>query len=155
MLMSRNGVGTCWFTTRIISSGVTPLAASEATNEPALVPTYTSNWFTVRFVASRSRARRAPISYTPPVTPPPPSTRAVRERRGRRRGVLPPLGFCLAGFSSLTTVPMPLPSIAADQVGGQPGEDRYPDSPALFLPLSEANPPAPGRDRRPPAAVGG
>ena len=28
MSMSRNGVGTCWFTTRIISSGVTPLAAS-------------------------------------------------------------------------------------------------------------------------------
>jgi hypothetical protein len=26
-------------TTRIISSGVTPLAASDATNEPALVPT--------------------------------------------------------------------------------------------------------------------
>ena len=37
--MSRNGVGTCWLTTRIISSGVTPLAASEATNEPAEVPT--------------------------------------------------------------------------------------------------------------------
>ena len=37
--MSRNGVGTCWLTTRIISSGVTPLAASEATNEPADVPT--------------------------------------------------------------------------------------------------------------------
>ena len=28
-----------WLTTRIISSGVMPLAASEATNEPALVPT--------------------------------------------------------------------------------------------------------------------
>ena len=27
--MSRNGVGTCWLTTRIISSGVTPLAASD------------------------------------------------------------------------------------------------------------------------------
>ncbi len=37
--MSRNGVGTCWLTTRIISSGVTPFAASEATNEPADVPT--------------------------------------------------------------------------------------------------------------------
>ena len=36
---SRKGVGTCWFTTRIISSGVTPFATSEATNEPALVPT--------------------------------------------------------------------------------------------------------------------
>ena len=59
---SRNGVGTCWFTTRIISSGVTPLATSEATNDPALVPTYTSNWLTVRFTASRSSARSAPIS---------------------------------------------------------------------------------------------
>ncbi len=39
MLMSRNGVGTCWFTTRIISSGVTPLAARAPTNEPAEVPT--------------------------------------------------------------------------------------------------------------------
>ena len=28
-----------WLTTRIISSGVMPLAASAATNEPALVPT--------------------------------------------------------------------------------------------------------------------
>ena len=36
---SRNGVGTCWLTTRIISSGVTPLAARLATKEPALVPT--------------------------------------------------------------------------------------------------------------------
>ena len=59
---SLNGVGTCWLTTRIISSGVTPFAVSEATNEPALVPTYTSNWLTVRFTASRSSARRAPIS---------------------------------------------------------------------------------------------
>ena len=36
---SANGVGTCWLTTRIISSGVTPLAVSAARNEPALVPT--------------------------------------------------------------------------------------------------------------------
>src|SRR3954468_20815445 len=105
MLMSRNGVGTCWFTTRIISSGVTPLAASAPTNEPALVPTYTSNSFSVRFVASRSRARSAPISYTPPVTPPPPRTRAVRERRLRRRGGLFTVERSRRGFSSLTTLP--------------------------------------------------
>ena len=37
--MSRNGVGTCRLTTRIISSGVMPLAAIEATKAPALVPT--------------------------------------------------------------------------------------------------------------------
>jgi hypothetical protein len=36
---SRNGVGTCWLTTRIISSGVTPFAVMAATNDPALVPT--------------------------------------------------------------------------------------------------------------------
>ena len=59
---SLNGVGTCWLTTRIISSGVTPFAVKDATNEPALVPTYTSNWLTVRFTASRSSALRAPIS---------------------------------------------------------------------------------------------
>ena len=38
-LTSRNGVGTWRLTTRIISSGVTPLETSAATNEPALVPT--------------------------------------------------------------------------------------------------------------------
>ena len=37
--MSRKGVGACWLTTRIISSGVMPLAAIEATKAPALVPT--------------------------------------------------------------------------------------------------------------------
>ena len=37
--MSRKGVGTCRLTTRIISSGVMPLAAIEATKAPALVPT--------------------------------------------------------------------------------------------------------------------
>jgi hypothetical protein len=59
---SANGVGTCWLTTRIISSGVTPLAVRAARKEPALVPTYTSNSLTVRFTASRSSARSAPIS---------------------------------------------------------------------------------------------
>jgi hypothetical protein len=37
--MSRKDVGTCRLTTRIISSGETPLAASAAMNEPADVPT--------------------------------------------------------------------------------------------------------------------
>ena len=37
--MSRKGVGTWRLTTRIISSGVMPLAAIEATKAPALVPT--------------------------------------------------------------------------------------------------------------------
>src|SRR5262245_9135819 len=48
-----------------------------------------SNWLTVRLVASRSIARRAPISYTPPVNPPPPRTSAVLDgdRRARRRRV--------------------------------------------------------------------
>jgi hypothetical protein len=39
MSMSRKGLGTSRLTTRIISSGVTPLAAIEATKAPALVPT--------------------------------------------------------------------------------------------------------------------
>src|SRR3954451_1365240 len=129
MLMSRNGVGTCWLTTRIISSGVTPLAASEATNESALVPTYTSNWFTVRFTASRSSARRAPISYTPPVTPPPPRTSAVRDRRGRRRGGFGPGDRSRLGFSSLTTVPMPASSIAGVRTATSPAAAPLP-SPA-------------------------
>jgi hypothetical protein len=37
--MSRNGVGVWLLTTRIICSGVTPLAASDAISAPALVPT--------------------------------------------------------------------------------------------------------------------
>ena len=37
--MSANGVGTWSLTTRIICSGVMPLAAKAATSEPALVPT--------------------------------------------------------------------------------------------------------------------
>ncbi len=53
-------------TTRIISSGVTPFAHSAAMNAPAEVPTYTSKLLTVLFTASRSSARSAPISYTPP-----------------------------------------------------------------------------------------
>src|SRR3954452_12328592 len=101
--MSRNGVGTCWLTTRIISSGVTPLAASEATKETAEVPTQTSNWLTVRLTESRSSARSAPISYTAPVKPPPPRTSAVLERRRRRRGTFP-LGAPLPFGESGTTL---------------------------------------------------
>jgi len=36
---SGNGVGTRWTITRIISSGVMPLATAAATNDPTLVPT--------------------------------------------------------------------------------------------------------------------
>src|SRR5262245_26173186 len=42
-----------------------------------------SKSLTVLLTASRSSARRAPISYTPPVKPPPPRTRAVFEGRFR------------------------------------------------------------------------
>src|SRR5215212_5337014 len=51
-----------------------------------------SKSLTVRLTLRRSSARRAPISYTPPVKPPPPSTSAVRERRSRR------LWSCLCPF---------------------------------------------------------
>ncbi len=37
--MSLNGIGTWSLTTRIICSGVMPLAANEAIRAPALVPT--------------------------------------------------------------------------------------------------------------------
>src|SRR3954451_1857305 len=67
-----------------------------------------SNSLTVLLTASRSRARSAPISYTPPVNPPPPSTSAVRLLRRRRcpwpRGVFLP--FVAEGFWSFTTLSM-------------------------------------------------
>src|SRR3954451_11153728 len=119
--MSRNGVGTCWLTTRIISSGVTPLAASAATKAPALVPTYTSNWLAVRLTESRSSARSAPISYTPPVKPPPPSTSAVFDRRGRRRRGAP---FGAAVGSSLTTLPIPPHGTCGPDVSHRPEGQR-------------------------------
>src|SRR5581483_7125382 len=105
---SGKGVGTCWTITRIISSGVMPLATVAATNEPALVPTYTSNSFTVRLTERRSSARRAPISYTPPVNPPPPSTSAVFERRRRARPLdsATPFGRSEEPGWSLTTFPI-------------------------------------------------
>src|SRR3954452_1414368 len=83
--ISRKGVGTWRSRTRIISSGVIPLAAIAATKEPAEVPTNTSKSLIVRFTESRSMARSAPTWYPPPVNPPPPSTRAVFDRRRRRR----------------------------------------------------------------------
>src|SRR4051812_15522564 len=58
----------------------------------------------VRLTLRRSSARRAPISYTPPVNPPPPSTRAVLDRFLRRLGVFRDLSR--APGSSLTTFPM-------------------------------------------------
>ena len=98
-----------------------------------------SNSLTVRLTASRSSARRAPISYTPPVTPPPPSTSAVRERRRRRRVVLlaEPEAFFPAGFSSLTTVPI---RFRVSQGIRRPKANRavrrYPRRFALFEPPS-------------------
>src|SRR6266566_279754 len=120
--MSLNA-GVPWrVTTRIISSGVTPLAHSAAIKAPADVPTYTSNWLIVLLIASRSSARSAPISYTPPVKPPPPSTSAVLSGRGLRRRSTDPgrptpraanaralrwaAAWPAAVGSSLTTLPM-------------------------------------------------
>ena len=65
-----------------------PLAVIAATNEPALVPTKMSKSVTERLTDSRSSARSAPISYTAPVKPPPPSTSAVLE--GLPRALRPP-----------------------------------------------------------------
>src|SRR5918996_451312 len=93
-----------------------------------------SNWLTVRLTASRSSARSAPISYTPPVKPPPPRTRAVRERRVRRRRGFPrvPEAF-FAGFWSLTTSPIHL------RVSRMPGRTA-PAAPlrCSFLPMRRA-----------------
>src|SRR3954454_23924435 len=60
----------------------------------------------VRLTLRRSSARRAPISYTPPVKPPPPSTSAVFDRFLRRLGVF--RDRSRAPGSSLTTFPMRL-----------------------------------------------
>src|SRR5260370_22330234 len=69
-----------------------------------------SNSLTVRLTESRSRARSAPISYTPPVNPPPPRTSALRDRlaRGRRAAgcLVFDFGRSVAAVSSLTTFPM-------------------------------------------------
>src|SRR5215813_8292352 len=64
-----------------------------------------SKSLTVRLTASRSNARSAPISYTPPVNPPPPRTRAVLSARPRRPLPLEPRGLP-SGPSSWTTFPM-------------------------------------------------
>src|SRR5437588_5098046 len=90
-----------------------PLATAAATNDPALVPTYTSNSFTVRLTDSRSSARSAPISYTPPVNPPPPSTSAAFDRRGRRWAA-----FFSVAVSSLTTLPIAASDSTEDHHGG-------------------------------------
>src|SRR5580698_6203200 len=69
-----------------------------------------SNSLTVRLTDSRSSARSAPISYTPPVNPPPPSTSAdldlVRRRRASDPREAAP-GRSAAAASSLTTLPIP------------------------------------------------
>src|SRR3954454_11075391 len=60
----------------------------------------------VRLTLRRSSARSAPISYTPPVKPPPPSTSAVFDRFLRRFAVF--RDRSRAPGSSLTTFPMRL-----------------------------------------------
>src|SRR6478672_6003921 len=59
-------------------SGGTPFATSEATNAPALEPTYRSKSRVVKPSKTVSRAISAPTSYRPPTTPPPARTRAQR-----------------------------------------------------------------------------
>src|SRR6516165_8814497 len=75
-----------------------------------------SNWLTVRLTDNRSSARNAPISYTPPVKPPPPSTRAVLERLrdAPRRDPAPVRS--VAAVSSLTTFPIGSPDCTAANV---------------------------------------
>src|ERR1700733_14951744 len=122
--------------TRIISSGVTPFATAAATNEPALVPTYTSNWFTVRFTESRSSARSAPISYTPPGQPPPPSTSAVFERGWRRRAPDPrevvPVRSAAAA-SRLTTLPILRTIVRRVGTGSGPGAMAHQSGPHRYF----------------------
>src|SRR3954454_7584366 len=62
---------------------------------------------------SRSSARSAPISYTPPVNPPPPRTRAVLEERLRRAVREPEFWGCrsFAPASRFTTLPIEVRSL--------------------------------------------
>src|SRR5919199_4734376 len=83
-----------------------------------------SNWLTLLLTERRSSARSAPISYTPPVKPPPPSTSAVRDCRARPARRRPPA----APFSSLTTLPM-APSVYGASTTAReipvPGPDQH------------------------------
>src|SRR5919109_1333851 len=81
-----------------------------------------SKSLTVRLTLRRSSARSAPISYTPPVNPPPPSTSAVRERRPRLCGFLLETRFWAArpfGVASSSTT-----SPTAELYTRQEGRDR-------------------------------
>src|SRR5215208_4152624 len=99
-----------------------------------------SKSLTVRFTASRSSARSAPISYTPPVKPPPPSTSAVRERRGRRRfGLATVLRSFPDGFSSRTTSPI---GAQYDRSGSLASVFSALDAPYLHARLRDARPAA-------------
>src|SRR4051794_22824978 len=108
-----------------------------------------SNWLTERLTDSRSSARSAPISYTAPVKPPPPSTSAVFDCRGRPLGLRPavaPAARSRVPLSSLTTLPI-----------GQEAYETAPASPAPGLVIGaprrgESSPAhAPGSDFRGPA----
>src|SRR6266571_1337027 len=81
-----------------------------------------SKSLTVRLTVRRSSARSAPISYTPPVNPPPPRTSAVFERRLPLRVLLRVLlslwlGPALGVGSSSTTSPIRPGKLT----GGPPG----------------------------------
>src|SRR3954470_12716354 len=96
-----------------------------------------SKSLTVRLTARRSKARRAPISYTPPVNPPPPRTKAVLSPRPRRLLPLLPRGLPSEPSNS-TTFPMGEGIMAARQAG-QPTKrhdacrrDRYLRGRGLF-----------------------
>src|SRR4051812_50209503 len=86
-----------------------------------------SNWLPLLLTESRSSARSAPISYTPPVKPPPPSTSAVRDWRPRAERRRPPA----APFSSLTTLPIAPSVYWRDQrrAGGGGGAALNPTAP--------------------------
>src|SRR6476661_9838227 len=103
-----------------------------------------SNSLTVRLTVSRSSARRAPISYTPPVNPPPPSTSAVLDRGGRRGAVLPLAAVRLRRPSSRSTT-LPIRGVYGP---------RLPHRGGVWT--RDAHPPArPGRPRLPARAGAG
>ena len=78
MPMSRNGEVGSRVAARIISSGVTPLAHIAAISAPADVLDVDVQLMDAPVDEHQVQRGSAPISYSAPVMPPPPSTSATR-----------------------------------------------------------------------------
>ena len=144
---SRNGVGTCWLTTRIISSGVTPLATSDG-HEGAGAGAHVDVELVDRAVDGQQveRPQRADLVDAAGE----PAAARARARSGSARaaaaGGLPAvLRPAFGGFSSRTTSPIRPPSIA-----DRPRGDRSAPAASVFPPHAaepQGRPRGAGRER--------